>query len=71
MQALFPVVLQHLLLHQGNVRQDEQAVLLPAQQLSEDEDLRHQGFPSAGGKRVDQVLPRLNTVQVQTRLLPI
>lgn len=62
---------QYLLLHQRYVRQDEQTIFPPAQQLSEDKDLCNKSFPAAGGERVDQILPRLNAVQVQARLLPI
>lgn len=65
------LMLLYLLLYQRYVWQDEQTVVLPAKQLSEDEDFGNKGFSSTGGKRVDQIFPRLNTLQVQTRLLPV
>ena len=65
------MVHQYLLLDQRHVGQDEDTVLLPADHLSEDEDLGHQGLPSAGGQRVDEVPPVLHALEAQTRLLPV
>lgn len=38
----------NLLLHQGNVRQDKDGMVLPEEDVLQYDDLCHQGLPSTG-----------------------